>query len=150
MSADDTIKLRSHDYMRIQRSYATALKAFVSDSTVVERRIKRLAVTESAVVESDPPEVDCFAKFCNKTERTGAQYYKSRNKFKRECERRRAPGGGRPRVCTTVREMLAMWYNIIRHSVDVRIMCRFPKKGTDGASFNPAARLLRFLHNEPD
>jgi len=24
--------------------------------------------------------------------------------------------------------MLAMWYNIVRHSVDVKIMCRFPKK----------------------
>ena len=23
---------------------------------------------------------------------------------------------------------MAMWYNIIRHSVDVKIMCRFPKK----------------------
>ena len=104
------------------------MKAFVSDSAVVERRIRPLAATESAVVESDPTEGDCFAKFCNKTERTGAQYYKTTLKFKRDCERRRGHGAGRHRVCPTVREMLAEWYNIIRHSVDVKIMCRFPKK----------------------
>ena len=83
MSAIDSSKQRSHDYKRIQKSYARAAKAFVSDSTVVERRIKRLAVTESAVVESDPLEVDCVANFCNKIERTGAQYFKTRAKFKR-------------------------------------------------------------------
>ena len=27
-----------------------------------------------------------------------------------------------------MREMLAMWYSIVRHSVDVKIMCRFTKK----------------------
>ena len=102
MSAKDSIKQRSHDYKRIQKFYARAVKAFVSDSAVVERRIRPLVVTDSAVVESDPPEVDCFAKFCYKTERTGAQYFKTRLTFKRDCERKRGHGAGRHRVCSTV------------------------------------------------
>ena len=27
-----------------------------------------------------------------------------------------------------MREIVAMWYSIVRHSVNVKIMCRFPKK----------------------
>ena len=129
LSAADSVKQANHAYKRIQKIYTRAVKAFVLEhSTVVERHIAPSSVTESAVVESDPPEVDQFAKFRNKTERTGAQYYSTRKQFARDACRRRAVGGGRPRVCSTVREMLAMWYSIVRHSVNVKIMCRFPKK----------------------
>ena len=31
-------------------------------------------------------------------------------------------------MCGEVREGLFMWYSIVRHSVDVKIMCRFPKQ----------------------
>ena len=49
-------------------------------------------------------------------------------RFKRDSQRRRAHGGGRPRSCEVLREELMVWYSIVRHSVDVKIMCRFPKK----------------------
>ena len=58
MSATDSIKQRRHDYRRIQKCYARAVKAFVSDSAVVERRIRPLAATESATVGPDPTEGD--------------------------------------------------------------------------------------------
>ena len=123
------VSLTNFCYKRIQRLYSRALTAFTAEhSTVVERRIDPSAATESAVAESDPPEVDHFAKFRNKSKRLGAQYYSTRSRFKRESCRRRSSGAGRRRVCSTVREMLIMWYSIIRHSVNVKVMCRFPKK----------------------
>lgn len=73
MSATDSVKQTNHSYNRIQKIYERALKTFVAEhSTVVERDIAPSSVAGSAVVESIPPEV---AKYCNKTERTGAQYF---------------------------------------------------------------------------
>ena len=119
---------RSLSYKSIQRIYSYALKAFVKkQSNVVERRIVPSPATESAVAETDRMAVDHFAKFRYKTARTGAQYYSGRARFKRDADRRRTKGGGRPKSCSTVRDMLIEWFSIIRHSVDVKIMCRFPK-----------------------
>ena len=36
--------------------------------------------------------------------------------------------GGRHRKAVVIREMLMEWYSIIRHSVDTKIMVRFPKQ----------------------
>ena len=70
-------------YKRIQKLYSRALAAFTAEhSTVVERRIDPSVATESAVAESDPPEVDNFAKIRNKSKRLGAQYYSTRSRFK--------------------------------------------------------------------
>ena len=71
---------------------------------------------------------DYFAKFQYKTPRIGHQYFSGALRFKRDSDRRRARGGGRHRTCGVLREMLATWYSMVRHSVDVKIMCRFPKK----------------------
>ena len=129
LSATKKVTQSNSCYKRIQRIYTRALKDHAAEeSNVVERRIVPSSAIESAVAESDPKEVDYFAKFRNKTARAGAQYYSSRTRFKRDGCRRRKKGGGRRRSCSTVREMLIMWYSIIRHSVNVKIMCRFPKK----------------------
>ena len=37
-------------------------------------------------------------------------------------------GVGRKRTLQSVRDALLYWYDIVRHSVDVKIMCRFPKQ----------------------
>ena len=96
-------------YKRIQKNYSRALKVFVAEqSTVVERRIVPSSATEAAVAESDPPEVDRFAKFCNKTNRLGAQYYRTRTSFVRDSCRRRGPGACIQMVCAIMREMLIM------------------------------------------
>ena len=71
---------------------------------------------------------DYFAKFQYKTPRIGHQYFSGALRFKRDSDRRIARGGGRHRTCGVLREMLATWYSMVRHSVDVKIMCRFPKK----------------------
>ena len=71
---------------------------------------------------------DFLAKFINKTPRRGRQHFSKKWGFQREWLRRRSHGGGQKRQCTVVREGLILWYSMIRHSVDVKIMCRFPKK----------------------
>ena len=58
----------------------------------------------------------------------GQQYYTTQWGFQRDSQRRRASGGGRQRSAAIIREMLMEWYSIIRHSVDVKIMVRFPKQ----------------------
>ena len=81
----------------LMRNYSWVLKAFAAEqSNVVERRIVPSPATESAVAESDRMEVDHFAKFRYKTARTGTIYYSGRARFKRDSDRRRAKGGGRP------------------------------------------------------
>ena len=89
------------------------------DSAVAEA--KECAVAKRA-------DDDYFSKFTNHTPRIGRQYFNSTSVFKRDSQRRRSHGGGRHRSCGVLREMLAMWYSIVRHSVNVKIMCRFPKK----------------------
>ena len=123
LSATKKVTQANSCYKRIQRIYTRALKDHAAEeSNVVERRIVPSSAIESAVAESDLKEVDHFAKFRNKTARAGAQYYSSRKQFVRDGCRRKKKGGGRRRSCSIVREMLIMWYSIIRHSVNVKIM----------------------------
>ena len=129
LSATKKLGTTSKNYKRILQLYSRAFNAFAAEySTVVERRIVPSAATESAVAESDPPAVNHFAKFKYVTQRMGSQYYSTRARFTREWLRRRDFGGGRKRACTTIRRMLIMWYNNIRHSVNVNVMCSFPNK----------------------
>ena len=72
MSATDSVKQRTIVTSGSRGSYSRAVKAFAAEqSTVVERRIVPSSATESAVAESDPTEVDRFARFRNKTAADG-------------------------------------------------------------------------------
>ena len=64
------------------------------------------------------------------------------------------PGGGRHRSAAILRELLMDWYSIIRHSVDSKIMVRFPKqvlvvKAQMLQQGNLAACLRRSVQQEP-
>jgi len=116
----DRVILGNTAYVKLLRLYKSAVHKLLStDSAVAEA--KECAVAKRA-------DDDHFSKFKNHTPRIGRQYFTSTLIFKRDSQRRRSHGGGRHRSCGVLREMLAMWYNIVRHSVDVKIMCRFPKK----------------------
>ena len=78
MSVVKGVKPDTLSYNRIQRNYSRVVNAFAAEhSTVVERRIVPSFAKESSVVESDPPEVDRFAKFSNKTKRTADRHCSS-------------------------------------------------------------------------
>ena len=72
--------------------------------------------------EQDNP----YARFKYGTPRKGQQYYSSMWNVKRDFERRRSHGGGRHKCAGIIRELLMQWYNMMRHSVDCKIMVRFP------------------------
>ena len=123
----DAVKLGNRAYVRILRVYREAVRKFVArDSAVAER--KPPSSSDVAVADGKPRDPDPFARFRNKRERTGSQYFSSGATFQRPSKRRRGLGAGRHRSCVVLRDLLATWYSIVRHSVDVKIMCRFPKK----------------------
>ena len=68
-----------------------------------------------------------FQKYKYKTPRKGAQYGTSQMSFMREYQKRRDSGGGRRKQAQALREAVMDWYNIMRHSVDLKLMVRFPK-----------------------
>ena len=112
-------------YRSVLRMYQKALKLYVShDSAVAE--------TDSAVAEvataEDETGIVKLVRHIPLTARTGQQYFSTRLQFVRDWKRRRQGGAGRPKSAQVIREMLMEWYNMIRHSVDCRIMVRFPKK----------------------
>ena len=89
-----------NEYRRILRIYQRAVQQFLT-SAVAERAASQKA---------------------------GVQYRKGTDRTVRDHERRRNVGAGRHHACESLREQLAEWYSIMRHSVDVKVMCRFPKK----------------------
>ena len=96
------------------------------------RRRSTEARQQSAVADTDPPENavpedDPYARFKCKTPRVGAHYQKTQLQLVWEAERRRGHGDGRYTNQCVVREMIMEWCIMIRHSVDVKIMVRFPK-----------------------
>ena len=112
-------------YRKVYKLYSRAIQLVVSkDPAVAEKPTSAVAEKPTSVVAED----GVMAKFRNKTPRIGRQYFSTKWQFTREGRRRRALGGGRHRRCSVLREDLMLWYSIIRHSVDVKIMCRFPKK----------------------
>ena len=119
---NDRIKRGNVAYVRVQRLYARALQSYFSSKSAVAEE------NNSAVAEAKCIDDDYFSKFKYHTPRLGAQYYSSTLLHQRDSKRRRCNGAGRRRSCVAVREMLATWYSIVRHSVNVKIMCRFPKK----------------------
>ena len=116
----DEMSVKNKAYIKILRIYSSAVRIFLStDSAVAE-------ATTRAVVEHDAD--DYSAKFNYKVPRLGSQYFSTRDGLKRDWARRRGRGAGRRRTCTVLREMLITWYSTIRHSIDVKIMCRIPQK----------------------
>ena len=111
-----------NSYKKILQLYQTAVKLHYQER-----------LNPSAVADADPPEHAVSednpnAKHKNKTPRVGAQYWKHQLHFARDWERRRGIGAGRHTNQCVVRQMLMEWWGIIRHSVDVKIMVRIPKK----------------------
>ncbi|CAK0856984.1 unnamed protein product, partial [Prorocentrum cordatum] len=89
------------DYRRVFRIYQHAVQQFLT-SAVAERPVR--------------------------PDQKGWQYRKGTNCTVRDFKRRRCWGAGRHKACATLREQLAEPYSIMRHSVDVKVTCRFPKK----------------------
>ena len=124
----ERIKRGNVAYVKVLRLCARALQSYLlSESAVAEA--KNSAVAEAKTSEAAQRiDDDYFSKFKYRTPRLGVQYYNSTLLFQRDSKRRRCNGAGRRRSCVALREMLATWYSIVRHSVNVKIMCRFPKK----------------------
>ena len=124
----ERIKRGNIAYVRVLRLYARALQSYLSsDSAVAEANNSAVAEAKNSEVAQRSDD-DYFSKYKYRTPRLGSQYYNSTLLFQRDSKRRRCNGAGRRRSCVAVREMLATWYSIVRHSVNVKIMCRFPKK----------------------
>ena len=98
-----------NEYRRILRIYQRAVQQFLT-SAVAERAVDSTVAQKKAGA------------------RDGWQYRKGTDRTVRDHERRRNVGAGRHHACESLREQLAEWYSIMRHSVDVKVMCRFPKK----------------------
>ena len=122
--------------VRETASHFDALVQWLSSEKVSIYKLYQRAVGDylrNASVQADDDADDGPGKrYCGrfkyKTPRTGQQYFDTQYIFKRDWERRRDNGAGRRRQAAPVREALMMWYNIIRHSVDVKLMVRFPKQ----------------------
>jgi hypothetical protein len=110
-------KLSHSMYCSRLRSYKNAVREFLS--TVVERAT---VVGKSAVAEQST-EVEILRGGSNARQNFCRTHIAVRN-----YQRRRRQGGGRLRPSSAVAEALMLWYNVIRHSVDCKIMVRFPKK----------------------
>ena len=71
---------------------------------------------------------DYYSKHKTRIERRGMQYSSTQMKVVRPFQRRRARGGGRHHSAAVIREMLIDWYSKLRHSVNIKLMCRLPMK----------------------
>ena len=83
----------------------------------------RSAVAVNVIVTAGMHET----KYANNTSIIGKQYFSSQCGFVREHLRRRHVGVDRRRSAALIRELLMVWYDIIRHSVNTKVMVRFPK-----------------------
>ena len=108
-------------YGAILAMYKAAIKAHLADRSAV-------AVDGPADKAGPADEAAPHARFRYHTPRQGQQYYSTQYAFQRPWARRRGSGGGRKRAAAVLRELLMEWYSSIRHSVDVKIMVRFPKQ----------------------
>mgnify|MGYP003310695744 CR=1 FL=1 len=113
-------------YKSVLRIYQNALQSYLSPNSVVTESDS--AVAEYATAEDATANDNVLARHRTLTPRIEQQYFSTRLTFQRNWKRRRQEGAGRPRNAMLIREMLMEWYNMIRHSVDCRIMVRFPKK----------------------
>jgi hypothetical protein len=108
-------------YKRCFARYSRALKVYLQNKPAVA------GCPDSDKEAEDDPD-NYHARFKYLQSRQGAQYFDHRWGFIRDSKRRRQPGAGRQRSAAIIRELLMEWYSSIRHSVNCKIMCRFPKK----------------------
>ena len=118
----------NHSYINVLKMYRRAVQRVLSTDSAVAEQLTSAVSEQEASADVEHAEDDGFGKFSNKAPRIGRQYFSSTWNFKRDSERRRTHGGGRTKSCVVLREELMIWYGIVRHSVDTKIMCRFPKK----------------------
>ena len=108
-------------YMGIMRMYKAAVKDYLQNPPAV-------AEEEASAASEKVPEVLWTDRFKYHTPRQGQQYMSGQRKDLQQWKRRRAPGAGRRRSAVVVRDSLLEWYSNIRHSVDCKLMMRFPKQ----------------------
>ena len=131
-------------YMRLLKMYGAAIKMYTANGpsvpaieaagAVAECSETAVAVcrnTAVAVCSDDPRKKHIFKRPHKK------QYTSTKRGVVQDWKRRRLPGAGRNRLATYVRDGLFQWYEVVRHSVNVKIMCRFPK-----LAFKVKARML--------
>ena len=130
-NACGTTNRASPDHQRILRLYKQAVKLYVAEKqrSALAQHFQEAHRGDGGgrcdvLAAVDNPN----AKHTNKTSRSGCALWKTQLKFKRRTERRRGVGAGRPKSAIVVREALIDWYGVIRHSVDVKFMVRFPKQ----------------------
>ena len=101
------VKKGNSSYVRILRFYRAAARNFVAKEFEVAEG-KARSSSDAAVAAGRGTHPDPFAKFRNKKERTGRQYFNSSATFQRDSKRRRGMGGGRRRSCAMLREASAV------------------------------------------
>ena len=129
--SDGYMHSKDKGYMKLLRMYMRAIKMCTAEGPVFADS-EGASETAVAVFSGDP-----HIRHIPKRPRLGSLYQSARRGLTQNWKRRRLTGGGRPRLAAHVREGLFMWYSIIRHSVNVKIMCRFPK-----LAFKAKARML--------
>lgn len=151
--------VRSHPSLRndcrlSDRATAINKAQSVNILGMYSRDVQQMLSEHAAVAEgkhcavAKPADDGSFAKFNNHPPMIGRQYFSSPLLFKWDSQRRISSGAGRHRGCGGVREMMAMLYSIVRHSVEVNLMCLFAQEGASGEGYDVAARLLRFVFEE--
>ena len=105
------------------------------ETAVAENSQTAVAVGSQTAVAvcSDDPNI----RYIPKRQRLGYQYQSTKRGVIQNWKCRRNKGIGRNRLVSEVREGLFMWYSVVRHSVNTKIMCRFPK-----LAFKVKARML--------
>ena len=112
-------------YRGLLNMYKGSIKAFFEQPSAVAEDASAKKAEEgilSAVGD------DFLSRFRYKSPRKGQQYDDARTGLQRNFKRRRCHGGGRHLQAPVIEEMLIMWYSTIRHSVDTKVMVRFPKQ----------------------
>ena len=119
---------QNHSYKNTVRLYMTALRSYVErNPSVTDDMSQSLVKSESAVAESPNIDSNPLMRHKNIQCRIGWQYKPHAAGIVCNSKRRRARGAGRPRTCMAFREAYTLWWSIIRHSINIKIMCRAPK-----------------------
>ena len=127
------------NYSTAVRRYQTALKHYCAQHAVELDRVPPLSrsaplsfpdgsteVSTSVVAESGGMALTPWAKHGLPQGRLGSQYSPHAANLACNSWRGRQWGAGRPRKCMPFRETFTRWFNSIRLSIDIKVMCRVP------------------------
>ena len=121
---------QNHSYKNNLRLYMTAIRSYLERNPSVTDDLKQpsqsLVESQSAVAELPNVDSNPLVKYKN-IHRRPMQYNPHAANIVCDSKRRRAVGAGRPRTCMAFREAYTLWWSIIRHSINMKIMCRVPK-----------------------